>query len=109
MHRVGRRGLSGAVIEGILSVSADIVIVMDCDLQHKEKKISEMLHKLKKIPSLDEVIGTRFSSKGEISDKAFYTTRRLGSILLIFFVKKLLRIEVSDPLSGFFMVKREIF
>ena len=37
MHRVGRRGLSGAVIEGILSVSADIVIVMDCDLQHKEK------------------------------------------------------------------------
>ena len=69
-----------------------------------------MLHKLKKIPSLDEVIGTRFSSKGEISDKAFYTTRRLGSILLIFFVKKLLRIDqFQTRCLVFFMVKREIF
>ena len=42
IQRVGRRGLAGAVIEGILSAKSDISAVMDCDLQHDEAKLIEM-------------------------------------------------------------------
>ena len=42
IHRLGRRGLAGAVIEGILSSKSEICAVIDCDLQHDETKLPEM-------------------------------------------------------------------
>ena len=38
IHRIGRKGLAGAVIEGVFAANADLVAVMDCDLQHDETK-----------------------------------------------------------------------
>ena len=43
LHRVGRRGLSSAVVEGILSTSAPYVGVMDADMQHDERLLRPML------------------------------------------------------------------
>ena len=43
IRRVGRRGLSGASIEGMLSSSAPYVAVMDGDLQHDERVLVRML------------------------------------------------------------------
>ena len=44
IRRIGRRGLSSAVIEGSLSSSAELLLIMDADLQHDESKIPAMLN-----------------------------------------------------------------
>ena len=66
VHRIGRRGLSGAVIEGIFAANSELVAVMDCDLQHDETKLSDMINIFSKSISLDLVIGSRFTEQGEI-------------------------------------------
>ena len=109
IHRVGRRGLSGAIIEGIFAARSELVAVMDCDLQHDETKLRDMLELFSKDASLDIVIGSRFTADGEISSNAFSKMRKLGSKVTTFLIKKLLRIKSTDPLSGFFMVKKESF
>ena len=53
IHRIGRRGLSGAIIEGVLAAKSEIVAVMDCDLQHDESKLLEMMDLFSKSTSLD--------------------------------------------------------
>ena len=98
IHRVGRRGLAGAIIEGIFAARSELVAVMDCDLQHDETKIRDMLDLFSKDASLDIVIGSRFTSDGEISTNAFSKMRKLGSKVTTFLIKKLLRIKSTDPL-----------
>ena len=49
IHRIGRSGLSGAVIEGIYAAKAELVGVMDCDLQHDESKLLDMLDLFSKV------------------------------------------------------------
>ena len=109
IHRIGRKGLAGAVIEGVLAANSDLVAVMDCDLQHDETKLLDMVNLFSKNTSLDIVIGSRFTETGEISEKAFSKMRELGSKATTFIIKKILNIESTDPLSGFFMVKKETF
>ena len=43
IRRIGRRGLSGACIEGILASSAPYAAVIDADLQHDERQLPKML------------------------------------------------------------------
>ena len=109
IHRIGRKGLAGAVIEGVFAANADLIAVMDCDLQHDETKLLDMIEMFSKNNSLDVVIGSRFTEKGEISEKAFSKMRELGSKITTLIVKKVLKITSTDPLSGFFMVKKETF
>ena len=109
IHRIGRRGLSGAIIEGIFASNASLVGVMDCDLQHDETKLLEMLALFKQNNSLDLVIGSRFTENGGISDGAFSKFREVGSKVVTLMIKKLLNINSTDPLSGFFMVKKNSF
>ena len=103
--RVGRRGLAGACIEGLLNSSSQLVAVMDCDLQHDEKLLIKMLNEFKDNNQLDLVIGSRHVEKGD-SKKGFSYIRNLGSKYAIKLTQKLLRIEVNDPMSGFFMAKK---
>jgi dolichol-phosphate mannosyltransferase len=63
LKRVGRRGLAGACIEGILSSSAPYVAVIDADLQHDEKVLPAMLAKLKS-GEAELVAGTRYVEGG---------------------------------------------
>ncbi len=109
IHRIGRKGLAGAVIEGVFAANADLVAVMDCDLQHDESKLLDMINLFSKNNSLDIVIGSRFTETGEINEKAFSKMRKLGSKASTLIIKKVLNIESTDPLSGFFMVKKESF
>ena len=79
IHRIGRKGLAGAVIEGVFAANADLVAVMDCDLQHDESKLLDMINLFSKNNSLDIVIGSRFTETGEISEKAFSKMEKSGS------------------------------
>ncbi len=106
MRRVGRRGLAGAVIEGMLAAGADVVAVVDADLQHDEKLLPDMLREIESGKS-DLVIGTRYDQSGDARE-GFSATRRLSSALATGLTNVLLRTNVSDPMSGFFMLKRSI-
>jgi dolichol-phosphate mannosyltransferase len=49
IHRIGRRGLASACVEGVLSSSSFYAAVMDADLQHDESLLPQMLQRLKPI------------------------------------------------------------
>lgn len=106
IRRIGRRGLSGACIEGILASSAPCAAVMDADLQHDETRLPEMLALLESNVA-DLVVGSRYIEGG--SADSFDKQRAGFSMLATSVAKRLLRIEIADPMSGFFMIRRDRF
>jgi dolichol-phosphate mannosyltransferase len=102
--RIGRRGLSGACIEGMLSSSAPFVAVMDADCQHDETCLVKMLEILEK-DKADLAVGSRYATGSKTGD--FSKIRLAGSRISTLLAKSMLGIELSDPMSGFFMIKRE--
>jgi dolichol-phosphate mannosyltransferase len=103
VHRVGRRGLSSACIEGMLATASPYIAVLDADLQHDESILPAMLQKLK-TEELDVVVATRNAEGGSMG--AFSASRvflsRLGQKLS----QSVSRCTVSDPMSGFFLLRR---
>jgi dolichol-phosphate mannosyltransferase len=106
LHRIGRRGLSSACIEGVLASAAPLIAIMDGDLQHDERLLPAMVSALRTEP-LDLVIGSRYVPGGGISG----LDRRRASIsgIATRLGRLILKVEVADPMSGFFMVRREAF
>ena len=104
--RVGRRGLAGACIEGMLSSSAPFVAVMDADMQHDEALLPRMLAMLKS-GDRDLVIGSRYAEGGNTD--AFSRHRDMASRLATVLARRFTHARVTDPLSGFFMMRRERF
>jgi len=106
IRRIGRRGLSGACIEGILASSAPCAAVIDADLQHDETQLPKMLALLQG-GEADLVVGSRYVEGG--SADSFDKQRAGFSMLATQVSKKLLRVEIADPMSGFFMIRRDRF
>jgi dolichol-phosphate mannosyltransferase len=106
IRRVGRRGLSGACIEGILASSAPCAAVIDADLQHDETQLPKMLALLQ-AGDLDLVVGSRYIEGG--SADSFNRRRAGASALATEVAKRVLRVKIADPMSGFFMIRRECF
>jgi dolichol-phosphate mannosyltransferase len=106
IRRVGRRGLAGACIEGILSSAAPFVAVIDADLQHDEKVLPKMLARLDS-GEADLVAGTRYVEGG--SAASFSEGRGAVSRLATRLTHKLVGTPLSDPMSGFFMMRRDRF
>ena len=107
IRRIGRRGLSTAVIEGALSSSADFVAVMDGDLQHDQTVLPAMLAQLR-AKQADIVIGSRHVDGGS-SDGLSSATRHRISNAGISVAQFFLPMRVTDPMSGFFMMPRARF
>ena len=106
LRRVGRRGLAGACIEGMLSSAAPYVAVIDADLQHDEKVLPDMLAKLRS-GEADLVAATRYISGG--SAASFSQSRGAISRLATKLTHRLVGTPLSDPMSGFFMMRRDRF
>ncbi|HTB97006.1 MAG TPA: glycosyltransferase [Terracidiphilus sp.] len=106
IHRIGRRGLSSACIEGMLATSAQYMAVMDADLQHDETLLPIMLEKLRAEP-LDVVVGTRNADGGSMG--AFSGERVFLSKLGQHISRTISHCELSDPMSGFFLISRSFF
>jgi dolichol-phosphate mannosyltransferase len=106
IQRIGRRGLSSACIEGMLSSSAPYLAVIDGDLQHDERLLPQMLAELK-AENLDIVVGSRYSAGGGIGDWGAGRARlsRLAGRLS----RTLVPEGLTDPMSGFFMLRRTAF
>jgi len=106
LHRIGRRGLSTACIEGIMASAASYVAVMDADLQHDESILPRMLATLREEP-YDIVVGSRYVSGGGIGE---WDSRRASVSGLATRLSRLIcKTEIADPMSGFFMLRRETF
>jgi len=106
VRRIGRRGLSGACIEGILASSAPCAAVMDADLQHDETQLPKMLALLQS-GQAELVVGSRYVEGG--SADSFDKQRAGASALATEVAKRVLRVRVADPMSGFFMIRRDRF
>ena len=104
IRRVGRRGLSSAVVEGMLASVAPVLAVIDADLQHDEA-ILPGLYRLVADADADLAIGTRYAAGGSTGDWAKGRARLSGSATRL--ATRLLRTEVSDPMSGFFVIRRD--
>jgi dolichol-phosphate mannosyltransferase len=106
IRRIGRRGLSGACIEGILASSAPCAAVIDADLQHDETQLPKMLSILQS-DAADLVIGSRYIEGG--SADSFNKHRAGASALATEVARRVLRVKIADPMSGFFMIRRNRF
>jgi len=106
IRRVGRRGLSSAVIEGALSSSADYVAVIDGDMQHDETRLKVMLAACE--GGADLAIGSRHVEGGESSGLSSPFRERLSSTG-IGLARALTGAKVNDPMSGFFLLRRALF
>ncbi len=105
IRRVDRVGLAGAVIEGWLSSSADFVAVIDGDLQHDESILPKMYEALAAGRG-NLAIGTRVAD--ETRPGGLSPARQKLSDLGAWFFRRLAGATVSDPMSGFFMIRREV-
>lgn len=103
IRRVGRRGLAGAVLEGMLSTSARYIAVMDCDLQHDERLLLTMLDALRQ--GADLAIATRYMPGGNAAS-GLEGIRERGSRFATWLSNLVLKQPVRDPMSGFFMLHR---
>jgi dolichol-phosphate mannosyltransferase len=103
LQRIHRKGLSSAVIEGMMSSSAPYLAVIDADMQHDETILPAMLAKLKS-GNFDLVVGSRNISGGSMGK---FAADRLA---LSNFGKRLSRLvyraDLTDPMSGYFVLDR---
>ena len=105
VHRYNRRGLSSACVEGIMATAAPFIAVMDADHQHDETILPRMLSELK--AGADIVVGSRYATGGGMGD--WHARRQAMSRFATKLANRFTGSAVSDPMSGFFMLKREVF
>ena len=103
LHRIGRRGLSSACIEGMMASQAPIIAVMDGDLQHDASILPTMLRRLRE-ESLDIVVGSRNAAGGSMGEfgKGRVLLSRVGQKIS----HTVCKCRLTDPMSGFFMLRR---
>jgi dolichol-phosphate mannosyltransferase len=104
LQRIGRRGLAGAVMEGALASAAPWVVVMDADGQHDEGLIRPMLERAEE-GDVDIVVASRYVDVGS-AEGGLSRARRRGSRLATRLAQLATRLTLTDPMSGFFLVRR---
>jgi dolichol-phosphate mannosyltransferase len=107
IRRIGRRGLASAVIEGALSSSAMYVAVIDGDLQHDETRLPVMLAELRS-GKYDIAVASRHVEGGSnqgLANKWRHSLSDGGTWL----AQQVLPVKLTDPMSGFFMLRRDMF
>jgi dolichol-phosphate mannosyltransferase len=106
IRRHNRRGLATACVEGILSSAAPYAAVIDADLQHDEKVLRTMLERIRQ-DNVDLMVGSRYVEGGGVGD--WDSRRVMVSKIATRMARRLTRTVLSDPMSGFFMVRRDAF
>ena len=105
IRRIGRRGLSSAVVEGALASTAPAIAVIDADLQHDERILPD-LYRAIGAQGHELAIGTRYAgdgSTGEWDDKRLKISRFATAL-----ASPIMKTRLSDPMSGFFAVRRDV-
>jgi dolichol-phosphate mannosyltransferase len=103
--RKGKRGLSGAILYGWQCTDASILGVMDADLQHPPELLPQLLSAIQ--GGRDMAIGSRYTPGGGVGE--WNSARRFLSAAAVWVTWPLqkARIRARDPMSGFFMLRRQ--
>lgn len=105
IRRIGRRGLSSAVVEGALASTTPIIAVIDADLQHDEKILPDLFRAVAR-DGQELAIGTRYAANGSTGEWA--ADRLKISRFATALASPIMKTRLSDPMSGFFAVRRDI-
>jgi dolichol-phosphate mannosyltransferase len=105
IQRIGRRGLASAAIEGMCATAAPFVAVMDADHQHDPKLLKLMLAAVKS-GEADLAYASRFAVGGN-ADGLTSKGRENGSRVANALARRLTGTELSDAMSGFFLLRTE--
>lgn len=105
IQRIGRRGLASAALEGICATAAPFVAVMDADHQHDPALLPEMLGAVES-GECDVAVASRFVDGGS-ADGLADARREKGSELANRLARHLIGVELSDPMSGYFLLRTE--
>ncbi|MCK5019950.1 MAG: GtrA family protein, partial [Candidatus Peribacteraceae bacterium] len=105
IRRIGRRGLSSAVLEGFLVAKGTVFAVMDADGQHDMGLLPKLYNAAEGEGGI--AIGSRYIEGGSVGewDEQRYLMSRIATGL----AKRLCKVKANDPMSGFFALKREVF
>ena len=106
IQRFGRRGLASAAIEGMCATAAPVVAVMDADLQHDPALLPPMLGAIR-ADECDLAVASRFMPGASTADWN-RPDREKASALANTLARKVIGVDLSDPMSGFFMLRAEI-
>jgi dolichol-phosphate mannosyltransferase len=99
-------GLGGAVLEGISQARGQFLVVMDADLQHPPQKLPELIDPLERNHA-EFVLGSRHVAGGSVGEK-WGAFRKLNSWVATVLARPFAG-RTTDPMSGFFAIKREAF
>lgn len=105
LQRIGRRGLASAAIEGMCATAAPIVAVMDADLQHDPALLPQMLEAIRS-GDHDLAVASRFAPGASMAEWN-RPDREKASALANSLARKVTGVELSDPMSGYFMLRAE--
>ena len=105
IRRVGRRGLSSAVMEGCAEATGDVLAVMDADLQHDPQVLRLLVSKVEEGAVV--AVASRYRSGGSTGQWA--ANRKIMSRVGTRLAQLLLHVPVSDPMSGFFAVRADAY
>jgi len=105
LRRTRNRGLSAAVAEGFLSSSSDYVGVIDADLQHDPAILPQMIAALD--AGAEVAVGSRYVEGGGTG--TWNASRRFQSWVATKLARTFLGVELTDPMSGYFILRREDF
>jgi len=105
LRRTSNRGLGPSVVDGFSSATGEAVACIDADLQHDPAVLPRMLKEL--MNGSDLVVATRYMPGGGTTN--WGVIRRLGSWGCTKLAQWLLGVELRDPMSGYFMMKRDDF
>ena len=101
----GIPGLSPSIVKGFSSARGDLLCCMDGDLQHSPEDVIKLLAAAE---HADMVIGSRYINGGGFAAR-WSLSRTIISKTAAAMARWLLQIRLSDPMSGFFVVRRSVF
>lgn len=105
IKRKAKDGLSSAILNGIQQATGNMIVVMDSDFSHPPHIIPKMMDMLRQT-SCDIVIASRYVRGGSIQGWSF--KRKIMSKVATKIAKKGLGVKPQDPMSGFFLFKKNI-
>ena len=105
MQRVGRRGLSSAVMDGIMSAAGEICVIMDGDGQHDPAALPDIVAPII-LRDVDVVAASRFIGGGDAGGLSSQA-RKTASLKTIRLINKMFHLSLTDPLTGYFAISRE--
>ena len=106
IRRFEDKGLSTAIFAGMLEAEGSVILVMDSDLQHDEKIIPPLIESIKR-DKFEVSIGSRDTEEGGYGDLS--TKRKITSFIGRWFAHKFLKVNINDPMSGFFAISKSFF